>query len=96
MTDVGRHPKIELMTLSEIKDIKGYVGNFEVTVRGSEPTETEASDPQPETHQLSVGSIVIATGYDVFDPHRKPELGYGQYANVITSLELERRLAEGD
>ena len=33
MTDVGRHPKIELMTLSEIKSIKGYVGNFEVTVR---------------------------------------------------------------
>jgi heterodisulfide reductase subunit A len=33
MTDVGRHPRIELMTLSEIKSIKGYVGNFEVTVR---------------------------------------------------------------
>jgi heterodisulfide reductase subunit A len=33
MTDVGRHPKIELMTLSEIKSIKGYVGNFEVTVQ---------------------------------------------------------------
>jgi len=33
MTDVGRHPRIELMTLSEIKGIKGYVGNFEVTVQ---------------------------------------------------------------
>jgi heterodisulfide reductase subunit A len=33
MTDVGRHPRIELMTLSEIKSIKGYVGNFEVTVQ---------------------------------------------------------------
>ena len=33
MTDVGRHPNIELMTLSEIEDIKGYVGNFEVTIR---------------------------------------------------------------
>jgi len=32
MTDVGRHPRIELMTFSEIKDIKGYVGNFEITV----------------------------------------------------------------
>ena len=32
MTDVGRHPNIELMTLSEIKNLKGYVGNFEVTV----------------------------------------------------------------
>jgi heterodisulfide reductase subunit A len=43
-----------------------------------------------------IGSIIIATGYDVFDPHRKPELGYGQYSNVITSLEMERRLATGD
>jgi len=33
MTDVGRHPRVELMTLSEIKSIKGYVGNFEVTVQ---------------------------------------------------------------
>jgi heterodisulfide reductase subunit A len=32
----------------------------------------------------------------VFDPHRRPELGYGQYPNVITSLELEQRLATGD
>lgn len=33
MTDVGRHSNIELMTLSEVESIKGYVGNFEVTVR---------------------------------------------------------------
>ena len=32
MTDVGRHPNIEMITLSQIKDIKGYVGNFDVTV----------------------------------------------------------------
>lgn len=32
MTDVGRHPNIEMITFSEIKDIKGYVGNFDVTV----------------------------------------------------------------
>ncbi len=56
----------------------------------------ETSNLEPETHQLSVGSIIVATGYDVFDPHRKPELGYGQYPNVITSLEMERRLAAGD
>jgi len=45
---------------------------------------------------LDAGAIIVATGYDVFDPHRKPELGYGQYPNVITSLEMERRLATED
>jgi len=31
--DVGRHPKITLMTYSEVEDISGYVGNFKVRVR---------------------------------------------------------------
>nr|HID13631.1 CoB--CoM heterodisulfide reductase iron-sulfur subunit A family protein [Anaerolineae bacterium] len=52
-------------------------------------------NPQSAICNLQVGSIIVATGYDVFDPHGKPELGYGQYPNVITSLEMERRLAEG-
>jgi heterodisulfide reductase subunit A len=32
MTDVGRHPLIELLTYSEVKNVRGYVGNFTVTV----------------------------------------------------------------
>ncbi len=32
MTDVGRHPRIKLHTLSEVVDVKGYVGNFDVKV----------------------------------------------------------------
>jgi len=33
MMDVGRHPRIELMTYSEVEQISGYVGNFKVRVR---------------------------------------------------------------
>ncbi|MBW1740233.1 MAG: hydrogenase iron-sulfur subunit [Deltaproteobacteria bacterium] len=33
MVDVGRHPNIELLTLCEVAEVKGYVGNFEVTLR---------------------------------------------------------------
>jgi heterodisulfide reductase subunit A len=33
MMDVGRHPKIELLAYSEVEDIFGYVGNFQVRVR---------------------------------------------------------------
>jgi len=40
--------------------------------------------------EIDVGAIVVATGFDVFDPHRKPELGYGVYPQVITTLEFER------
>jgi heterodisulfide reductase subunit A len=37
-----------------------------------------------------VGAVVVSTGFDPFDPRQKPELGYGEYPNVITALELER------
>ena len=32
MTDGGRHPRIKLLTLSEVVDVKGYVGNFKVKI----------------------------------------------------------------
>jgi len=83
------HPNVTIFFNSQVVEVEGYVGNFDVTVSSS-------PNQKPETHTLSVGSIIVATGYDVFDPHRKPELGYGQYPNVITSLEMEQRLADGD
>ena len=39
---------------------------------------------------LTVGTIVLATGFKDFDPSRIPELGYGQLDNVLTSMEFER------
>jgi heterodisulfide reductase subunit A len=33
MMDVGRHPKVKLLTFSEVEDISGYVGNFKVRIR---------------------------------------------------------------
>ncbi|MBM3124346.1 MAG: FAD-dependent oxidoreductase [Chloroflexi bacterium] len=44
----------------------------------------------PRRIEVDVGAIVVATGFDVFDPRRKPEFGYGKYPQVITSLEFER------
>ena len=33
MMDVGRHPRIKMMTHSEVEAVTGFVGNFHVTVR---------------------------------------------------------------
>ncbi len=33
MMDAGRHPRIELLTLSEVEAVGGYIGNFHVKVR---------------------------------------------------------------
>jgi len=47
-------------------------------------------EQQPETIQLKVGAIVIATGSDVFNASEMPEFGYGRFQNVISNIEFER------
>ncbi|MCL0050838.1 4Fe-4S dicluster domain-containing protein, partial [Dehalococcoidia bacterium] len=43
-----------------------------------------------EVIEVEVGNIILATGYEQFDPSVIPEYGYGRYENVITGLEFER------
>jgi heterodisulfide reductase subunit A len=43
-----------------------------------------------EIVEAQVGTIVVATGYDQFNPSLKPEFGYDRYENVISGLEFER------
>ncbi len=40
--------------------------------------------------EIAVGNIIVATGYDSFDPSVIPQYGYGKYDNVLTSLQFER------
>jgi len=54
--------------------------------------EPKAIDHQmkEEILELKVGSIIVATGYDLLDPTPLKQYGYGTYPNVYTSLEFER------
>jgi heterodisulfide reductase subunit A len=47
-------------------------------------------DQKEETVELDVGTIILATGFQIFDPARTPQYGYGTYPNVYTALEIER------
>ncbi len=33
MMDVGRHPRVKLLTYSEVENVSGYIGNFKATIR---------------------------------------------------------------
>ncbi|NWF77191.1 MAG: CoB--CoM heterodisulfide reductase iron-sulfur subunit A family protein [Chloroflexi bacterium] len=166
MSDVGRHPFIELLAYSEVEEVSGSIGNFKVKVRKKArhideskcigcnvceekcPWKTDSEfemglakrkavyipfaqavphlavvDPNlcayiksdgkkcgacikfceaqaitPETLlkqtdqiiEFDVGTIIIATGYDQFDPSVIPHYGYGKYDNVLTGLQFER------
>ncbi len=165
MTDAGRHPNIKLITLSEVIDVKGYVGNFEVKIRKraryvSEKDCTACGEcakvcpvvrpdefdsglssrkaiyspfPQavPSAYVINineclghnpvvcakcsevcekkcinfhmsdeevverVGSIVVATGLEPYDPTEHDEYGYTRYENVLSSTEFERLVSAG-
>lgn len=42
--------------------------------------------------RLSVGAVIVATGFDVYDASALPSYGYRIYENVLSNMELERVL----
>lgn len=162
MADVPANPNIELHTYTEIEDIKGYLGNYEVTVVKKPryvdvekctacdnctevcpvvvPNEFEEgltsrkaiylpspiavphayvlddkaclgrfplacnkcyevcepgaidSDQKSEKISFTVDTIIVATGYDIFDAREKKVYGIGNSKNVITALDMERMI----
>lgn len=45
---------------------------------------------------LECGSVVVCSGFTLFDARLKEEYGYGVYDNVFTSADIERMLNEGN
>ena len=162
MADAGRHQNITLYTMSEVAEVKGYVGSFDVKIvkkaryidekectscgecvkvcpvvfpdefneglssrravyipfpqavpsayvinmeecmgRGCskclDVCEKKCIDFHMSDQEITekVGSIVVATGLEPYDPREMDEYGYTRYANVLTSLEFERLVNAG-
>jgi len=158
LVNAGRHPNIQLITNSGLKEVKGEAGNFEVAILKRPrlidtekctacgvcaqncpvevPNEFDINlgirkaiyvpfpqavplkyaideencikcrlceklcspkaidfDQKPETVKIRVGAIILAPGFEEFDPRLKSEYGYGRYLNVISSIEFERILS---
>jgi heterodisulfide reductase subunit A-like polyferredoxin len=50
-------------------------------------------DQKDQIVELNVGAIILAAGYDVFDPSLIPEYRYREIPNVVTAIEFERLLS---
>jgi heterodisulfide reductase subunit A len=59
------------------------------------PTKAIKLVEEESTSQLHVGSVILSTGFEEFDPRLTAQYGYRRYPNVITSIELERLLSPG-
>jgi heterodisulfide reductase subunit A len=164
--EVARNKNIELHVCSEVVEVKGYVGNFKISIK-KYPTYVDPSrctgcgecieacvlkkgvasefeermvnrkaiyiafpqavplkavidsqaclflsrgkckkscmeackaqaidfEQREELIEKEVGAIILATGYELFDPHLLPQYGYGVYENVLTNLQFERLLS---
>jgi len=91
---VRGHPRITVLTHSEVESSSGYVGNFEVVVATRAAPE-EGAEVVTARSRYSVGAIVVATGFELLPPERLGEYGAGRVPDVVDALEFERLLAEG-
>jgi heterodisulfide reductase subunit A len=80
--------KVKIITQAKVKEVKGFVGNFEVTVE--KPPSEKGKKPKGEV--LKAGAIILAVGSDLYVP--KDKFGYGKFPNVLTNMELEKLLAK--
>jgi heterodisulfide reductase subunit A len=60
-----------------------------------EACEAEAIDydDHEKILELTVGTIIVSTGFELFDATQKDEYGYGEYLNVVNLGEVERMLS---
>jgi len=76
LNDIASTDKIEVLVSSQVSNLKGFIGNFEVTVNRN-----------GEEISIRVGTIIVATGAVPLSPE-----GLYEYHNsdlVITQFELE-------
>ncbi len=162
MAEVGNHPNITLLTLAEVAQVDGFVGNFQVKIKQKPryvdiekctscgdcgdicpvdvPADFEAHlsyrkaiyiqfaqavpsaylldmdnclgvdavrcgkckgvceadainyDDAEKTIEIEVGTIIVSTGFELFDAAEKQEYGYGVFPNVVNLGEVERML----
>ena len=57
------------------------------------PAGAIAFEQEDQELEIEVGAVILAVGYETFDPTLKGEYGYGRYENVVSSLEFERILS---
>ena len=80
---VEASPLIHLCMETEVVQVEGYAGNYEVALRGAEGA----------TSIVQVGAVVVATGGQ---ESRPGEYLYGESENVITQRELGGKLAQNE
>jgi heterodisulfide reductase subunit A len=80
---VEGEPRIERLLSTTLTQAELKAKGYRVTLRTAETSVAR-----------DVSAVVVATGFDHFDSHRKFEYGYGRYPDVLDFKEVEAMLHE--
>lgn len=86
-SQVQVNPKIEILLKSEVTQVSGFIGNFEVTIHGDFGPSGQSTDIH-----TTVGVIVMATGFKPYVPN-DDEFSYRKHPAVVTTLDFNALLA---
>ncbi len=81
---VTNSPNVEVKYKAEVKSMSGSAGDFTVEIEAGGAAES-----------LNVGAVIVATGFQHFDPGRATQYyNYYSFPDVITLTDLEKMLRE--
>jgi quinone-modifying oxidoreductase subunit QmoB len=83
--EVEKNPNITVHKSTIIEKTEGQPGKFLVSLKNGR-----------ESHKITVGSIVLATGWKPYEADKLAHLGYGLCPDVITNVQMEEMAAEGN
>ena len=82
-----------VLTASAISAVTGFRGNYNVAIGRVATASNRAPGTGEEERHFTVGAIIVATGYDYYQP-RDGEYGTGQHPQVITMPQFITLLKE--
>jgi len=89
---ISNDERIDIHTSTTIQSISGEPGKYEVTLTR---WQKDTNDTSSATDVIKVGSIVLASGWQPYDPSSLSKYKYDQFENVISSIELEEMAKSG-
>ncbi|POB12011.1 FAD-dependent oxidoreductase [Sulfobacillus sp. hq2] len=80
---VKNNAHVKILTNTTVGTVEEVSDGYQVQLEG------------PKPQQMVAQAVVLATGFDHFDPTRDGKYGYGLFPDVITGAELEEMFAKG-
>jgi len=84
ISKVMSDPKVQVHLTARVRDVEGFIGNFRARIENK----------RGELQEVAVGAIVVATGAKELVP--TGYFGFGTDPRIITQLQLDRVLHEGN